>query len=100
MKTKILAEVPYSCFIEVSLELAKQLSECNLYKSESYRNDNFKSANETIEFKFIDEKVFHEPTAEVINMQAVLEENNRLTRLVESLEAKLGKSDSKELEVL
>jgi hypothetical protein len=105
MKASIFVEIPYNHFIKMPLALAEQLGECTLFKQEYNGNRYvYKESIQDIGYLMVQQKdiiLLHDE--ETIEIEAILEENNRLSRenerLLEKLK-KLSESSSTQLEVI
>lgn len=106
MKKQILITIPYGQLLNVTPEVWLQLLECSLYNKKGTWDKPEYTINdaESIETTIVNSEELL-ITQEVVEMKGILEENNRLTRLVSSLEDKLNAlipktSDSKDIECL
>jgi hypothetical protein len=104
MKKQILITIPYGMFLNVTPEVWLQLLECSLYSKKGTWNNPEYIINdaESLETTIVNPEELL-ITQEVVDMKETLEENNRLARLVSSLEDKLNAltpktSDSKDIE--
>jgi hypothetical protein len=100
MSKTILITVPYNNFIKVTLHQAEELMQCKVYNESGWGNNATYKEEGELGLKFVDENKLTEPTIQDIELSSILEENNRLSGLVEQLEAKLKAqtpSNSKEL---
>jgi hypothetical protein len=105
MKANIFIDIPYNHLVKVPLALAEQLSDCLLCKQE-YVNGRYvyKESKESIGFSMVkQEDIMLLEDTKTIEIEEILEENNRLTRGNERLLRELSKakeSSSTQLEVL
>lgn len=89
----IFIDHPYNHLIKVTPELLIQLLQCEVHKKEGWGDtEKIYLTDEIVEIHY---KNIAQP--EEININDIMEENNRLARLVETLESKLKESSSKEL---
>jgi hypothetical protein len=100
MSKKILIATPYNCFVQVTFRQAEELMQCKVYNESGCGDNATYEQKDKLDLRFVDEGRLTEPTVQDIELSNILEENNRLTRLVKQLEYKLKAqtpSDSKEL---
>ena len=92
--TKILLEVPYNCRLVIPAEMLGYLQQCKLYYTKGYGADReyIPEVEDTISVEFVDSSKFDVIPTEVIEMNSILEENNRLSRENELLQEKLKTS--------
>jgi hypothetical protein len=96
----ILVSIPYMTYISVTPELWLQLQDCKIYsytgwsESKEYNEE----VNKTIETEIALDSLLTPPAVQELDIKSIMEENNRLTRLVEQLQTvNKAKSTSSEL---
>ncbi len=87
---KVLIEVPYSTLIEVDSSLITALLDCKLYKKDyNYATSEYEYKEEVKETLTLHVANITPISPQELELQNILEENNRLTRENENLQAKL-----------
>lgn len=99
---KLLFSPGYSVYLEVSPGLLETLLECTLYEKKYDCGYKYKKAENVIpELNLISESEFIVEKVQTIDINAIMEENNRLARELDKLKEKLKPvSASTELEII
>ena len=95
--TKIVLEVPYDRKLVIPAEMLGYLQQCELYHTKGYGKDKeyLPEVEYTMTIEFVESSKFDAIPPEVIEINSILEENNRLSHENELLQEKLktnGKS--------
>ncbi len=98
--TKIVLEIPYNCRLVIPAEMLGYLQQCELYHIKGYGADieYIPEVKHTMTIEFVSATKFDPLPTEVIVINSILEENNRLSRENELLQTKL-KASSKSTEL-
>ncbi len=92
--TKIVLEMPYTRKLVIPAEMLGYLQQCKLYNTKGYGKDKkyIPEIEYNISVEFVESSKFDAIPPEVIEMNSILEENNRLSRENELLQEKLKTS--------
>jgi hypothetical protein len=98
MKNKILITIPYKNYIEIDAEILEKLIECRQFTYDGWQDDTcvYQQNYSPLEIRIVESSRL-ENNQEIIDINHIMEENNKLTREIEFLKEKSKKSGSKEI---